>query len=113
MKGIPAYVYRSAALGDCTNGGLSSKTDRVIICGEGIPEMLEASDLFPALIITRNGKFSWKATPDTPTESGHVGYMFGGNFVHSGDSRFMDAFGSAPIRIFDRQESRELYASMD
>ena len=111
MKCIPAEVFRSS-LGDCSNGGLSSKTNEVYVpCPTGFLEIPE-SDYRLVRLVTRVigfGSFT-HAEPVKEVPRGHVGYMMGGTFIYSSDSRFPSKY---PIPLHDRTETQEFYDSMD
>lgn len=108
MKGLMASVYCNASGYDCTNGGISSKHDNLVLVGDGVEEIFESRDGMPAirLILRDVGRFGkfWIAAPlDAKIEGYGAGapYMFGGNFLYCSDSRFPC---DAPIKIFDRLE---------
>lgn len=111
MKGLIVFVYRSADGSDCS-GGLSSKHTSFVLVGPGIPEIFEPTYKTPPLLLkSKNiGGVYWYAEPTQPVERGNVGYMFGGNFVYTSDSRFGEVVGgSRPIAIHDRQDTYENY----
>lgn len=108
MKTLPAYVYRDAKLGDCTNGGISERYDTLyLICDEGYSEKEDDSTELLRLV-RRNfcGREYLHAEPTTPTPEGCVGPMFGGNFIYTCDSRFPSPY---PIPVHDRYETYEEY----
>ena len=98
MKGLLVYILKNGSLGDCTNGGLSSKVDKAVLIGCGMPEIFEPSEDAPALYL-KEWYGSYKAVPSLDDS----GYMFGGNYVETSDSRFSTICGH-PIKIHDRQE---------
>lgn len=112
MKGLLVSVYRKASGGmfdgDTTNGGISSKHSNLILVGDGVAEVFEATDNTPAIRLIKRivfGKEFWIAAPldaeFRPGLSAGSPYMFGGNFLYRSDSRFPS---DAPIKIFDRKE---------
>lgn len=111
MKGLMVSVYRSGGnsmfSGDCTNGGISSKHDNLVLVGDGVAEIFEPRDGMPAIRLIKRkvmGMEFWIAAPlDAMTEGRAAGmpYMFGGNFLYCSDSRFPS---DSPIKIFDRKE---------
>lgn len=111
MKGLMTSVYRRNGNGmfdgDCTNGGISSKHNNLILVGDGVPEIFEARELTPAIRLIKRkvcGKEFWIAAPldaEFEGDNGGFPYMFGGNFLYSSDSRFPS---DTPIKIFDRKE---------
>jgi hypothetical protein len=99
MKGILVHVLRSA-LGDTTNGGVTSKEHTFVLSGPGIPEIFETNDRTPGLLLEKNGRFGYRAVPEN-TEGKWT--MFGGNYIDSSDSRFR-AIAGGPIAVHDRIE---------
>ena len=106
IKGLLVFIYRNG-LGDCTNGGVSSKATKAVLVGVDIPEIFEPSDQAPALHLREfKGRLiavpaplpRWRGT----YEIQHLdGWMSGGNYIHTSDSRFP---GNHPIPIYDRRE---------
>jgi len=98
-KGLMVFVLRADT--DCTNEGITTKYDKFILIGEGLPEIFEPSDDTPALyLIRRNiGGRDYLHASTTPTNSG----MAGGNYVNACDSRFPNDY---PISVHDRFESK-------
>ncbi len=107
-KGISAEVLRGRY--ESTNGGVSSKYDSFLIIDPSIENgYLESKSTIPELkLVRRNlaGREYVHAEPLEPVKEGNVGYMFGGNFIHTSDSRFPNDY---PIPIHDRQETQEDY----
>lgn len=123
-KGLTVYVARTIALGDCTNGGLSAKHDRLTVVGYvditgqryDLPEraqVFEATDDAPAaLLVVRNiGGRILSIVPEDGADPGARWYMMGGNYASLGDSRLCDLarnliggayYGAVPIH--DRHE---------
>lgn len=114
--GLNVIVYRSNALGDCTNGGISSKYDTLTVVNVEGP--FEPSRDRPAVMLVQGPGAQWNANPiivpaiwtgDGWREAPGP-FMAGGNFADTSDSRFADAIqalggtrGMAP-KIHDRQE---------
>lgn len=115
MKALRLNVFRNN-LGDCTNGGISSKyNELLVLCDEGyididennIPENvveLEKRFLF--------GKVIYSLEPIVAPKG--AGWMMGGNYAATSDSRFADMCGGmyGAVAIHDREESWEQYNSM-
>lgn len=97
-RGLLVHVYRQR-LGDCTNGGISSKFDSFILVGPGIPEIFEAREEVPVLYLMK-GSITGQPIAK-PSLDDKIWWMFGGNFVYTSDSRFPS---EQPIKIFDRRE---------
>lgn len=87
MKGLLISIYRTGAYGDCTNGGVSSKANKALVVGPGIPEIFDAGDR-PVLRLEANrGTGTARLVP-----VGETGWtMMGGNFGYTSDSRFSEA----------------------
>ena len=99
-KGMLAWVYRTGG-SDTTNGGVSSRYDRIVVVGPGIPEVTEPLASEPVLYLER-WCGGYRVVPDSSPETFHMnGPMSGGNFVFTSDSRWPS---KAPIPIFDRFE---------
>ncbi len=108
IKGLGVYVYRSGDT-DSSMGGISSKYDRLILVGEGIPEIFEVKEGEPYLELERRnigGREYLSANPKRQEQRGKIGGMFGGNFVHTSDSRFPSDY---PIPVHDRFETQQEY----
>ncbi len=102
MKGMHVKVYRSNGM-DCTNSGLTASHSALTLVGPGVPELLEATEDAPAVKLVRRRLFGVEdylhAEPVTPPAG--TGWMDGGNFIWSCDSRFPNSY---PISVHDRQE---------
>jgi hypothetical protein len=100
------YVARTAALGDCTNGGVSATND--ILYVEGLPDSPRiGEDAYPHMVLESHHRGCVRLRP--AGEHRHV--MFGGNYAGCSDSRFGKAierllghvfYGAVPIH--DRVE---------
>ena len=113
--GIVADILRDGRLGDCSNGGISGRGAAVTIID--IPGPFEPTPERPAVRLVRcqhAGVQYIHAEPVEPVESGHIGYMSGGTFVHSHDSRFDKAVGAGgrPVSLHDRTETPTEYAAL-
>jgi hypothetical protein len=115
--GLLVYVYRTREM-DCTNGGISSKAER--LCLVNVSGPFHPGTDAPAALLIRNtnaGKDA-KAVKIVPArmvdgEWQPVGRgMFGGNFASTSDSRFAEAlrdiagdwFACCAVPIHDRFE---------
>ena len=121
-KGLLVNVYRNS-LGDCTNNGVSSKFNSLtLVSDEKGSQVFDAREDRPALYVAKwYGELiacpeNLEATvandcqehlkrivrEDSRSSIKHLnGWMFGGNFIYSSDSRFPDR---RPIAVFDRRE---------
>lgn len=108
MNGLLMFVYRAAGGGDCTNDGVSSKVDTVILI-DGKTDVFEPSDRNPAMYLSRwYGRAIATPSPLPPRVRNdrddcsveHLdGFMFGGNFLYSSDSR-----SPGIVYVYDRRE---------
>ena len=111
MKALPINVYKCRKY-DCTNGGISSRfSELLLICEDGWIEVDENNPPENLVKLVRRdmfGKVIYHIEPyEAPTE---LGWMFGGNYAASSDSRFNEMTGMyCAIAIHDRQETEELY----
>lgn len=108
VKGLLVFVYRDN-LGDCTNGGISSRYDRLILIGDGVdgPMTVDLDD--PAENVVKlvkrrifNGEEYFHVEPlDGCFAGGGKWYSAGGNFAYTSDSRFPSR---QPLSVHDRHE---------
>ena len=117
MRAISIGVYRDArreASGvDCTNNGISAKYDQLLlICDRGFIEVDEQNPPENLVKLVKR-EFPWCGTvyhiePVARPDPGNVGWMAGGNFAHTCDSRFSEMTGVyGALSIHDRQETQE------
>ena len=103
-KGLLAYILKDS-LGDCSNDGISSKAQRVIIVGDNIPKIFETDEKTPAIKIVKrnlsNGEYIHAEPLENPRGNG---WMAGGAFIYSCDSRFRELVNAYPVSLHDRQE---------
>lgn len=101
MKGMHVSILKAADMSDCTNHGITSKATSALLVGEGVPEIFEADENQPVLVLdTKYFRDCIRAVPAVqPTDK--AGPMFGGNFIFSSDSRFPSRY---PIPVHDRFE---------
>ncbi len=108
MKGITADIYKSH-LGDCSNHGISSNYHEVLVVGPDIPELTEFDGTIPVVRIKKkkygNDEYIC-AEPISPVSPGYVGWMAGGCFIWSCDSRFRESVSEQPVSLHDRQEAQ-------
>ena len=107
MKALPIDVYRRKGV-DCTNDGISSKYDTLLLaCDEGFLDVDESDPPENLVKINKRflgGAYVYRVVPyNKPTGAG---WMFGGNFAYTSDSRFHRMLGDVygAIAIHDRQE---------
>jgi hypothetical protein len=110
-KGLICDVLRSSSYGDSTNGGVTARHNEVLLVGPGVDGPFEEDEAKrPTLKLVRRNIFGrdyMHAEPLNQTEEGNVGWMAGGNFIYTSDSRFPNQY---PISVHDRQETARQYA---
>lgn len=112
MRAISVDVYRHGE-DDCTNGGISSKYDTLLcLCDDG-PYHIDMSNPPENLVkVVRQELFGQEIYYVEPVaDPVETGWMMGGNYAASSDSRFPRLVGDmyGAVAIHDRQESQELY----
>lgn len=104
MNTILTFVFRHS-LGDCTNNGLTSREDSIILhFGSNLQTDLIPDDELILVERTLFGKQANYAVPAGIFKSGRHS-MAGGNFIYTSDSRFPS---DAPISVHDRVERSKL-----
>lgn len=109
-SGLCVEIFASR-YGSCSNGGISSRCAEVVLVGEGMPPLVEATLERPAVRIVRRMLPSklrggerveyLHAEPVDGRDPGRAGWMFGGTCIYTSDSRFPSEY---PIKLHDRQE---------
>lgn len=101
MKNILTFVFRHP-LGDSTNRGLTSREDSIILhYGNEVQVDMIPDDELILIERTLFGEQCNYAVPASILKSEKQS-MFGGNFIHTSDSRFPSR---TPIRVHDRVEN--------
>ena len=104
IKGLRCSILLNATYGDCSNGGISSRVKNVILVGDGIPEIAQASDDYPAVVIDSvkiGAKTHFFAVPKELHDQKTVWTMASAAFIWTTDSRFPFEY---PISLHDRVE---------
>lgn len=101
MNTILTFVLRHS-LGDCTNNGLTSKEDSIILhYGENLDLDMIPDDELVLIERVLWGEQKNYAVPASIAKSGRHS-MAGGNWIYTSDSRFPS---DAPISVHDRVEN--------
>ena len=117
MKALPISVYKNGRFGDCTNGGISSRfNELLLICENGFIDIDETNPPENLVKLKKRylfGEIHYSIEPVFQPKG--AGWMAGGNYAATCDSRFWDMVGHAhgAVSIHDRQESWEHYHSMN
>ena len=115
MKALPITVFKNGRYGDCTNGGITSRYDELLlVCKEGFVKVDEDNlpeNLVKVVTRTIGGREYKHIEPVAKTSKGCVGWMSGGNLAYTCDSRFR-RLSEYPLCVHDRQESQEMYNAM-
>lgn len=111
-RALPIDVYKHGKY-DCTNGGISSKYNELLVmCPDGHVKVdLENPPENLVIVVKRFlfGKTIYYIEPYKIAK--HIGWMSGGNFAFSCDSRFSRLIDGNhyAISIHDRQETQAEY----
>ena len=106
MDGLSVDIFRS---------GYNSELNKMngikgcILTGGNVPEISSPTKDTPELKLIKRYLFGSEylsAEPVEPPDPGTIGYMFGGTFIYTSDSRFPS---KQPIPVHDRQESQAMY----
>jgi hypothetical protein len=112
MRALSILVYRSAAIGDCTNGGISSKFNQLLVlCERGNHTVDETNPPENLVKLVHRRLFNRDIYHLEPVRKAEgVGWMMGGNYGGTSDSRFSDMTGIyGAIPIHDRDEDQATY----
>jgi len=115
-KGFIASIFEDKRIGNCSNDGISKWFDEVTIVSTikevQIFDIDAKSELTrPCIVIKKKvvgGEEYIYAEPLDDPSSSNVGWMMGGSYVHTCDSRFARHFSKYPIPLHDQQETPEL-----
>jgi hypothetical protein len=102
---LRAEVFRWS-LGDCTNSGLSSSANTVlVVTKDEIPNLSDEERKIAVTLEQRTADY-FCLRPVDPPRKGMSGYMSGGNFVYTCDSRWSYLTGGIPypLSLHDRTE---------
>ena len=109
-KGLIASIYKSRGQ-SCSNGGISTYFEEVLVVGDDIPNIFEAKGR--PVVKLQKGAFDGQVVAVVLQKDGTVkdGRMFGGCYISTSDSRFsqavrkiagFDFYGAVPLH--DRYE---------
>ena len=115
IKALFVEVFSNPLYRGCANGGVSERYDSLYVaCPEG---NYEVEDTNPRLVkLEANAFGTIKAVPLAKVKANEVGYMFGGSYISTSDSRFSDMceqllghpfYGA--VALHDRTETYEEY----
>lgn len=107
LKLIPVDVYYNNSYRKCANGGASEKFETLYIehpQGWWDRDNIQEEQILKLVI--RNTSFGTfqHVEPITKKPQGRNGYMDGGSFAYSSDSRFRQLISRSPVSIHDRTE---------
>lgn len=106
---LTTYVLRSS-LGDCTNEGVSSRSDSLVLFAPQLSFAQVANYcLENGIDVNKAVKLVYRESLDyihaEPVVDRGKWHMFGGNYLKTSDSRFKDLTGiSYPVPVHDRTE---------
>lgn len=134
MKGLILNVYRPAGYPDCTNDGVSSRFDELVVVGyqRANDKVMQTLPSWSRVFVPRHQDQavvlveSWggiRLVPlgimDEGVPPDCVGPMMGGNYAGSSDSRWKKLLSlfegwtlDGPVRVHDRVESQSQYKAL-
>lgn len=103
VKGLLVEVLKGKY--QATNDGISSKSDEFVLTGEMVDTVMaiDAARVDKILVLKRKNGYMY-VEPAYAPGTGYNGWMMGGNFIWSSDSRFPIDY---PIPVHDRREVYE------
>jgi hypothetical protein len=109
-SGLICSVYRASRFPNCTNGGVTATAEDVLLIlpGGGPFSVADVGDRMPVVKLVRRGNHLCVEPVKFP-RTGSVGYMMGGNFIWTSDSRFPNEY---PLPVHDRQETYDQYLAL-
>lgn len=119
MKALPISVYSNRLYRGCSNGGITERFDELLlICPDGFIEVDENDPPENLVKVVKRHLFGedyFHIEPYTSTDKGCVGWMAGGSYAATSDSRFWRMVGGhhGAVSVHDRQESQTQYDSYD
>ena len=113
--GFIASILEDKQIGNCSNGGISQYHNQVTIVSDvdecQIFDTYPVDELCRPIVVIKKriigGEEYVYAEPIDNPDKGNIGWMAGGTFIYSCDSRFSRHFSKYPIPLHDRQETRE------
>lgn len=115
MRALPITVYIPVKYSDCTNGGISSRyAELLCVCPDGWKEIDEndpPENLVHVVCRSICGRNTYHVEPVARPDEGNYGWMAGGNYAATCDSRFSTLIGNmyCAVSIHDRQETPAEY----
>lgn len=122
---LPCSVYRNTEIGDCTNGGASSRWNNLYLCYDYVTEddvleyckennLMHEVERFVQVELRilfgkpyKNIKLVFEGRQKIRNM---LGGMSGGNILYTSDSRWKEITGcDYPLTIHDRYETQEQY----
>lgn len=115
MNGLILNVYRSANGTDCTAGGITSRHAELLLVGDGIDAIFQATPDRPRVTLRKwHGTVHLVPCDEFGKPLDRIQWMFGGNYAASCDSRVyraVEALTSTPfhgaLAVHDRHETME------
>jgi len=114
-KGFMASILENKQIGNCSNHGISKYHDQVTIVTDikecQVFETTPHDTLTSPLVMIKKKNVCGKEYVYAEPIDG-CGYMMGGSFIYSSDSRFRRHLSDYPIPLHDRQEPNEQYEQL-
>ena len=106
MNVLAVDIFESKNFGNCSNSGISSKFDKILVEHPQGPITIDENDP-PENLCRIETRFGYKYLRPVK-DADNIGWMHGGCICYSSDSRFRE-LSEYPLCLHDRQESQELY----
>jgi hypothetical protein len=103
---ISCSVLEDKAIGNCSNNGMSVLFNTVDLCWGKLQDGEYPANTAVLKVKSCFGKDYYYAEPLYDPDEGCVGWMFGGTYLKTSDSRFPCLY---PVPFHDRQETQKLY----
>jgi hypothetical protein len=115
IRALELHIFSNPLFRGCSNGGITERFETVLVEHPRGNTTIDTDNppFNLCRVVTRNigGREYKHIEPCTPTSKGCVGYMAGGSFASSSDSRFSE-ISNYPLSIHDRQETQEQYEQL-
>ena len=106
IKAISADIYRDSSNYDCSNDGISTRFDEILVAhpqGNIEVDVDNIPENFCKIVVRDVLGMKYKHVEPLQKPE-HIGWMYGGCIVHSSDGRWSQIAGYYPLKLHDRQE---------
>lgn len=111
LKALRIDILESKSIGNCSNNGISARfNDILLLCDEGYIDV-KGDEPNLCKVVKRNILGNEYMHVEPVANPNGIGWMAGGTFVYSSDSRF-NKISNYPLALHDRCESQQLYDAL-